>query len=313
MLISMSPTKKERRALGKELATMQLGHLVQVIAFLSLMLLVWNAHHKAGLTMDQLIEFQQEDSFLMLHLQKIEQQSIQLHETLRLRVGESESAGLDGRRLDSKVDILKDQTDELYQMKSELKKDVSSLQAKIQDSSIEHIVREYGEGPVKVVLDLEGLGQIHILLWPDTPHAAWTWLEQISRNVWDGASLAWTEPNVIDGAYTKRDPLNRGKLEFVESEHAENGHRKGGHEAWTVGLKQTDTGKLGMFINLQDNNQYYKGQISVGKIIDGFDALQKLLEASRNNNHDSNSSVRITSANAMHITHREKLKLVGTL
>jgi cyclophilin family peptidyl-prolyl cis-trans isomerase len=314
----MSP--KDRRSLWK-LATMQLDLIVQVIGFLLLMLLVWNAHHKASLAIDQLIEFKQEDSLLMLHLQKIEQQSIQLHENLRSRVSEI-AISLDDLAIDNKVDILKDQTDELYQMESELKKDVSDLQTKIQVSSVENIVREFGEGPVKVLLDLEGLGPIHILLWPDTPHAAWTWLEQIIRHVWDGATLAWDEPNVIDGSYTKNDPLNRGKLEFVEKEHSKTANKNGAHEAWTVGLKQTDSGKLGMFINLQDNNQYYKRETSVGKIIDGFDALQKLLEMSRNvknNNNElgsdsnSNSSVQITSASAVHITHRESLMHVAKL
>ena len=286
---------------------MRCGLFVQVISFLLLMMLVWTAHHKASLAIAQLIEFKQEDSLLLLHLQKIEQQSIRLHENLRSRVGES--ASLDDLGLNISVDVLKNQTDELYQMESELKNDVSELQAKIQAFSVQNIVREFGEGPVKVLLDLEGVGRIHILLWPDTPHAAWTWLEQISRHVWDGATLAWDEPNAIDGSYTKRDPLNRGNLEFVE-EHAKNVNTKGAHEAWTVGLKHTDSGKLGMFINLKNNKEYYKRETSVGKIIDGFDALQKLLEVSRNVNNnekgsDSNHSVRITSASAVHITHRE--------
>jgi cyclophilin family peptidyl-prolyl cis-trans isomerase len=299
---------------------MQLGLLAQVFAFFLLMTLVWNAHHKASLAIDRLIEFKLEDSLLLLQLQKIEQQSILLHENLRSRVSESESASLDGHGLDNMVDVLKDQTEELYKMESELTEDVSNLQAKIQASSVENIIREFGEGPVKVLLDLEDIGRIHVLLWPDAPHAAWTWLEQISRHVWDGATLAWTEPNVIDGIYTKQDPLNRGRLDFVENEHVKSASKNGGHEAWTVGLKRTETGQLGMFINLQDNNQYYKRESSVGKIIDGFDALQRLLEVSRNVNNnnnekdsDSNSSVRITSASATHITHRESLMLVGKL
>jgi cyclophilin family peptidyl-prolyl cis-trans isomerase len=324
-------SRKEQRALRK-LATMQLGLVAQVIAVLLLMVLVWEAHHNAGLATDQLIQFKQDESLLLLHLQKIEQQSIQLHENLRSRVGES--ASYDGFDLDDigiDLDVLKDQTEELYQMETELKQEVLDLQTKIQASSVQHIVREFGEGPVKVLLDLEGMGRISVLLWPDAPHAAWTWLEQISRHVWDGATLAWTDPNVIDGFHTQRDPLNRGKLEFVENHnneraksanHNNNNHNKrGGHEAWTVGLKQTELGNLGMFINLQDNNQYYKHETSVGKIIDGFDALQKLLEVSRSvnnsnsNEQDSNSqsSVRILSASAMHITQRESLMLVGKM
>jgi hypothetical protein len=162
-----------------------------------------------------------------------------------------------------------------------------------------------------------------LLLWPDTPHAAWTWLEQISRHFWDGATLAWTEPNVIDGIYTKQDPLNRGRLDFVENEHVKNEGKNGGYEAWTViGLKRTETGQLGMFFNRQDNNQHYKRKSSVGKIIDGLDALQRLLEASRNVNNNDNNEKRFgfeffgannLGHSAMHITHRESLMLVGKL
>jgi hypothetical protein len=112
-----------------------------VSAFFLLMMLVWNAHDKASLAIDQLIEFKLEDSLLLLQLQKIEQQSILLHESLRSRVSESESASLDGNGLDVGVDVLKDQTDDLYKMESELTQDVSNLQAKMQASSVERVAK----------------------------------------------------------------------------------------------------------------------------------------------------------------------------
>ena len=129
-------------------------------------------------------------------------------------------------------------------------------------------------------------------LWAEAPHAAWTWLEQIQRNLWDGTELQWKEAQVLQGIPSREDPMHRGAIEFVEP-------TKSGHEAWTVGLKQTGPdGKLSMFLNLQDNDHLYQHESNVGKIIDGFDALQKLLEATRKDG----TTVKIQKASAVHVT-----------
>ena len=160
-----------------------------------------------------------------------------------------------------------------------------------------------GEPTLTVVLDVDfggdedgggGADQITILLWHDTPHAAWTLLEQIKRKIWDGASFDWEQSYAIDLIPSKQD-LRGGHIEFIESSVH-------GHEPWTVGLKESDVGELQMSFNLQDNVNLLKHNVCVGKVIDGFDALQKLLETSRNRNKDDDALVTIKSASAGHRT-----------
>jgi hypothetical protein len=77
----------------------------------------------------------------------------------------------------------------------ELNHEVRTLQARIQQSARNHTIQESGEGPVQAILEMDfgttnvEPDRISILLWHDTPHAAWTWLEQIGRQVWDGAEF----------------------------------------------------------------------------------------------------------------------------
>lgn len=343
-----------------KLSRMKLGHLLQVVIVLSVIALVYESHHKALFATQQLTQFKDEESLLLLHLQKIEQQSIQLHENLgRLTQAhiegestnnyrdsnksskhsknkrnqnkksggndDSSSGGSNDREVD--FDLIHKQTQQLYQMEEELSHEVQTLQKRIQLSARNHIIQEFGEGPVQVVLEVdfgdisdnEGPHKISILLWHDTPHAAWTWLEQIGHNVWDGAELSWQKGNVID-AVPSQNKLNHhdnndsnhyqhnGKIEFVEtSQHS--------HQAWTVGVREhpihnkdgPGRSSLGMYINLQDNSKLHKHETCVGKITDGFDVLQKILEAARtkinNNNNDRKddlSSIVVHKATAMH-------------
>jgi len=292
---------------------------------LAIGVLVWESHHKAMFATRQLDQFKEEESLLLLHLQKIERQSIQLHENFeRLAlnakdVGDNaaESSGETGGD-GVNIELIEKQKEQLYEMEEELNREVKALESRIQQSARSHIIQEFGEGPVQVVLELdfgnvENVApvinpnkaprklptEITVLLWRDTPHAAWTWLEQIGRHVWDDADIAWSEAHVIDASPKRNDPAN-SKIEFVEKgEH--------GHEAWTVGLRDTSMddsggGGLSMYINLQDNTHYHKHETCVGKIKAGFEVLQRLLEVSRSNNYDTPSSgIRIKSASAMHV------------
>lgn len=303
----------------RKISRVKLGHILQVVIVLAVTALVWESHHKALFAAQQLTQFKEEESLLLLHLQKIEQQSIQLHENLsRLaRVGvagkapsDQEKNGADAREVD--FDLIHKQTQQLYQMEEELNHEVKTLQTRIQQSARNHIIQEFGEGPVQIILELDfgktvegggdnaavsstGPNRIAILLWHDTPHAAWTWLEQIGRNIWDGADFQWTQGHIIDAIPHDPDPLG-GKIEFVEqSQH--------GHEAWTIGVRESDNGAMGMYINLQDNTNLHRHETCVGKVIDGFDALQRLLEVARTQRYDKDSSsITIRKASAMHVT-----------
>lgn len=294
----------------QRLSRLKLGHILQVVIVVAVTALVWESHHKALFAASQISLYQDEQSLLLLHLQKLEQQSIQLHENLS-RLAQSGVRTADapdkksggGGNVD--FDLIHKQTQQLYQMEDELNQEVHTLQNKIQQSARNHIVAEYGEGPVQVVLDLDfgdvqkkqdGPTRISILLWHDTPHAAWTWLEQIGRNVWAGAKFDWKHGHIIDATPNALDPLG-GKVEFLEQSHHS-------HEAWSVGLRETDEGKMTMYINLQDNSAVHRHETCVGKVIDGFDALQRLLEASRNDT-DGNTVITVKSVFATHVTKKE--------
>ena len=287
----------------QKLGSMKLGHILQVVIVFAVTALVWESHNKALFAAQQLSQFKEEESLLLLHLQKIEQQSIQLHENLsRLAQSGIRAPKEGGEDTGVKVDfdLIHKQTQQLYQMEEELNHEVRTLQTRIQQSARNHIITEYGEGPVQVILELDfgpnasGPDKISILLWHDTPHASWTWLEQIKRHVWDGAHFDWQQGHIIDALPPNADPVG-GKIEFVEqSQH--------GHEAWTVGLRESETGMLTMYVNLQDNTNLHKHETCVGKVIDGFDALQRLLEVARTQHDGQKSTISVKRASATHVT-----------
>jgi hypothetical protein len=288
----------------EKLSRMKLGHILQVVIVLAVTALVWESHHKALFAAEQLSQFKEEESLLLLHLQKIEQQSIQLHENLsRLaQSGVKASANEGARKSGGDVDfeLIHKQTQQLYQMESELNHEVETLQKRIAQSARNHIVSEFGEGPVQVIFELDfgpgssGPKEINILLWHDTPHAAWTWLEQIGRHVWDDAHFDWQQGHILDALPQKADPSG-GKIEFVE-------HSTHAHEAWTVGIRELETGVMSIYVNLQDNTNIHKHETCVGKVIDGFDALQRLLEVARNQEEGAQSVITVKKATARHVT-----------
>jgi hypothetical protein len=298
--------------------------MIQLLLLFCILLFVLQADARASFAADQLLQFNEEESMLLLKLQRIEHQSIQLHENIRKRL---QRAGIQYNNDDADADEeggddpFGKQMSHLYEMSDELNEQVGTLRQRITKSSIDDIIEEYGEGPIKVVLELEFLELDHdddhrptttyrdneakstrmsILLWPDTPHAAWTWLEQIGRHIWDDAEFRWESPTQpsLELTPTKMDPLQRGQLEFVEHHDHPNLHG-----AWTVGLRETEEGMLQMFLNLQENGEYQKHETCVGKVVDGFHALQKLMEATRLNGNAS--SIRVKRMSAMHMSKRD--------
>lgn len=285
---------------------LKLGHILQVVIVVAVTALVWESHHKALDAVEQLSRYKEEESLMLLHLQKIEQHSIQLHENLsRLAQSDLRARGGDGERKgagDVDFDLIHIQTQELYRLEEALNHEVRTLQTSIQKSARDHIVDAFGEGPVQVVLELDFGGAsdpnspntISILLWGDTPHAAWTWLEQIGRHIWDGAQFDWEQGHLINVFPQVEDPMG-GRIEFIE-------HSKHSHERWTVGLRETESGMMSMYVNLQDNTNLHKHETCVGKVVDGFAALQRLLEVLRSQHSDSKSVISIKKATGIHVT-----------
>jgi len=286
----------------------------------------------------------------LLKLHRLETHSMHVHDLMRKRLlkenGRSKDTDdledlLDGEYpeevIDPEDDPLSDQYQELTQMSHDLRKhaDVTTLQGTIQETAIEEIVSTFGEGPVKVVVELDFGDRpiiahknnrqakhthdmvkgtyISIILWPDTPHAAWAWLEQIRRSVWNRSTVKLNPASTLLSFHpTKDDPKDRGHLEFVEGHpRQENSNSDMHHGAWTIGLRETvgddhKKGRLEMFINLADNQTERKHETCVGKIFDGFDALQRLLEGTEvTPDGDANMNVSVKSVSAMHMTHSE--------
>jgi cyclophilin family peptidyl-prolyl cis-trans isomerase len=288
---------------------------MQMVIFLVVTCLVFDSYNKAVTTTERLDNFKEEESILMMHLQKIEKQSINLHENLS-RLNDM-SGGIDPSQVRGKQqlkkktgvdsELIRVQTQQLYQMEEELEHELRALQTKLQAVARGNIIRAYGEGPVQVVFELDIPGEeehntISILLWYDTPHAAWAWLQEIQKGIWNGSSFTFGKTGFsVDSVPT--EPDRNSKLDFVEKSQKT-------HEPWTVGLTELEGGGgLRMFINLQDNSGYHKHDVCVGKIIDGFDALQRLVSKTRQL-EGSGRSVTIKKATAAHLTRSQSAGLI---
>jgi len=153
----------------------------------------------------------------------------------------------------------------------EVDREVAALQDFMQQGARQEISSRYGAGSVHVNLDVgltdAGPSQLTIELFDETPHAAWVWLQQIAHGDWAGAHFIWHPSHMILASPPKS---TTAKLEFVEkTTHA--------HQAWTVGLTPSDNGGYNFYINLQDNSHLHEGDVCLGKIVGGFDALQRLM------------------------------------
>lgn len=285
------------------------GQLLQAMVMLAVTCFVLDSYYKAMTTTEQLLTVKHDESMMMLHLKRLEEQAMHLHESVtRLTergLDRHEEHGTRDTPEHVDADLIKVQYDQLRQMEDELNHEVKSLQTKIRQTDRANIVRAFGEGPVQVVLEIDfpsgvtGSTSIAILLWYETPHAAWTLLDQIRRGVWDGTPFVMDRSFAVVARPQNHD--NEKRLDFVEK-----GQKQ--HEPWTVGLTEADSGELSMFINLQDNSNYHKHDVCIGKIIDGFDTLQRLTRAARDQH--AQDPVTIKKATASHLTRRESAGLI---
>jgi len=281
----------------------------------------------------------------LLKLHRLESHSMQVHNLMRNRIRRESGRSVDTDDLedllegedapeviDLEDDPLLSQYQQLSKMATDLRKhaDVTTLQSTLQETAIDEIVSTYGEGPVKVVVELDFGDEasashtnsrnmakgtyISIILWPDTPHAAWTWLEQIQRSIWDGSFLKMNPTStVLQFGPTKADPKDRGHLEFVEGHpSSERDNDDMHHGAWTIGLREAiseehSKSNLEMFINLADNYEERKHETCIGKIFDGFGALERLMSESIEitPTGDVKFNATVKSVRAMHMNHHE--------
>ncbi len=334
-------SKSRRQCLGNFLLS---GVCMQLLLLLGIALLVVWSRTEAAFATDTLLRLKESESMGLLKLHRLESHSMHIHEQMRHRILRESNRNkdfdylLDGEDLDEAIgpedDPLMNQYEHLVTMSADLHKhaDITTLQRTIQETAVDEIISTFGEGPVKVVVELDFGDKtttekrdtrrinnmvkgtyISIILWPDTPHAAWTWLEQIRRSIWDGSFLKLNPTStLLQVGPTKHDPKDRGHLEFVESHSLEEKSNPDMHHgAWTIGLRETISedhkkSHLEMFINLADNREELKHETCIGKIFDGFDALQRLLEGIEvSPDGEANTSVSVKSVSAMHMTHHE--------
>lgn len=324
------------------------GVCLQLVLLVVIALLVMWSRSQAALATDTLLHLRETESVSLLKLHRLESHSMHVHELMRNRLlrenGKLKDTDdledlLDGEdpeeAIDPKDDPLMDQYQQLSQMAFDLRNHaaVTTLQSTIQETAIDKMTDLFGEGPVKVVVDFDFGDKsfiandnnrqnartltkgtyISIVLWPDTPHAAWTWLDQIGRGVWDGSAIGWDPTStLLQFQPTKEDPKDRGHLEFVEGHPSQQESNPDMHHgAWTIGLRETigddqKTSSLEMFINLSNNKNERKHETCVGKIFDGFDVLQRLLEGTEVTEYgDAVTKVTVKSVSAMHMTHQE--------
>jgi cyclophilin family peptidyl-prolyl cis-trans isomerase len=274
----------------------------QIIIFCCVFYFVYDSYVKLITTSGQLQKLKDDEGMMMLHLHRIEQQSIHLHESIA-KIGDinghTHEASTE-ESLSSEDNQIHTQTQQLYEMEQELDHELRALQAKLQQAARSSITSKYGDGPIKVVLEMDlpdessdqSSNAISILLWYDTPHAAWTWLKQIQVGEWNGSEFKVGDLSSIDA-----QPViyNAGTLDFLERSQKN-------HEPWTVGLSNSE-GNLNMFINLKDNSEERQYTVCVGKVIDGFDVIQKMLTVSQK---DDARPIRIRQATAAQLTRETK-------
>jgi len=297
----------DANSLGIALLNMKRGHLVQACGMLLVTFFVWDSYHKAMSATEQMMRVRHDESMMMLHLKRLEEQSLHLHESItRLTeqgVGRVTDNGGHSDSVDE--DLIKVQYGQLKQMEDELNHEVKSLQTKIQQTDRTNIVNAYGEGAVQVTFEIEfpdakytGSSKISFLLWYETPHAAWTLLHQVRRGLWDGIEFKMDRNLAL--VAEQHAPDKEKRLDFVEKAKR--------HESWTVGLTESDSGAISLFINLQDNTHYHSRDACIGKIVDGYDTLQRVTRAARDQSSDR--PVRIKKATGAHMKRRDSSGLL---
>jgi len=271
-------------------------------------------HIRSNHLQERVLKYRLEEQTLMLQLHQMELRSASLYKDVQRRV--RIAADVEGGPpflADEEPIHLETISERLYQS-------VLETQRAIQDEAGSLLSKRYGHGSLKLVLDLqfdddddegeEGIstgtttGALEIQFFPTTPHATWTLLDQVNRRLWDDAIFEWgSKKDMIEITPIHEDPQRRGQLEFTE----DIGGRRP-HSQWTVGIRDDpDTGRLQLFLNLQDNVESYEHETCVGHVVNGFDTLQRLIRAIRKQQlvaSNGKQSVILHRARAMHATTR---------
>lgn len=253
----------------------RLGHLVQCVVVCIIFCLVWDSHRKVELATEQLLRYQKEESHLILQMDRVETRAKDLRASIKsIKDDEAKMAEANSVEPALKTLRLQQELAHLEHEDSLIANELKTLQGRIQKSARESIIKMYGEGTVRVDLQINlsgGVpGVISLELSDETPHAVWVWLQQIIRHDWESGMFRWKLDHVIL-ATPARLSSQKYKLEFVEQNEELN------HEKYSVGLSQREDGGINLYINLLDNGPYHANDVCIGKVVGGFGALDKLL------------------------------------
>jgi len=283
----------------------RLGHLVQCVVVLIIFGLVWDSHRKVEQATEQLLRYQKEESHLILQMDRVETRAKDLRSHIKsIKEEEAKAAEANSVEPALKTLRLKQELAHLEQEDKMIADQLKTLQKRIQKSARESIVKMYGEGTLRVDLQLnfnDGKPAVVSLeLSDETPHANWVWLQQIIRHDWDSALFRWRLAHVILATPARLSSQNY-KLEFIEKNEELN------HEKYSIGLTQREDGGINFYINLLDNGPYHEGDVCIGKVVGGLGALKKLLSVPvhQETNH-LDPAVSIRSANVKVLPKEEK-------
>ena len=270
---------------NKRLINMKSFHWIVLGLLFCVACFTASSYRKVFDATNQLVSVQRGESMMLLHLHKLEEQLIELHNYIRHLTDRSDGSFVTTggpKKLAVDSDLLDIQMRKLREMEAELDHEVRTLQSRLSESAKRSIVNNFGEGAVQVDLDISfGANDnvlvsntISIRLWHDTPHSAWTFLQQVENGSWNGSKFS---------AYHGRALLIQNEsggevspqVDFIE-------RSKTGHDKFTVGL--TDSG---IILNTQDNRDFFKKEASVGIIVSGFDTLRQIVNEVEGQHGDS--------------------------
>lgn len=253
----------------------RLGHLVQCVVVFIIFGLVWDSHRKVEQATEQLLRYQKEESLLIAQMDRVENRARDLREHIS-NIKEEEAKVAEANSVEPALKTLR-LRQELAHLEHEDKMiadQLKTLQRRIQKSARDSIVKMYGEGTIRVDLQLNfntgSPGLLSLELSDHTPHAVWAWLQQLIRHDWNDAMFRWKLEHVVLATPARLSSQNY-KLEFIERNEELN------HEKYSVGLSQREDGGVNLYINLLDNGPYHENDVCIGKVVGGFGALNKLL------------------------------------
>lgn len=233
------------------------GHFAQALVVCIVFYLVFDAHYKVQEAAHRLEHYKEEEAVLMDQMERIEGRAMELQEQLKTLKEEPTNV-----------------QEEIFQWKRELfevNKEVHALQDFMQDGARKNLDEQYGQGAIHINLNL-AMGDvkasaISVELFDEAPHASWVFLQQIAAGDWDESSFIWHPSHMVLASPSK---AATHKLEFIEKSY----HH---HESWTIGLTPSHNGGYNLYVNLKDNAHVHDGDVCLGKVVDGFDTLQKLM------------------------------------